>query len=109
MDLSMITARREELQELLVSTVGTIPVYYQPPENVKMTYPCFIISLDDTDIIYADGHPYYSRARFILTYITRSVNDEIISTLLNMKRYISFDRVYTADNLRHYVFNVHLV
>ena len=109
MDLSLITARREAFQASLQGLVGNIPVYYMPPENIKMTYPCFVIELDKTNNLYADGHVYNTFARFILKYITRKVDDEVVDRLFDSMKYMSFDRVYTAANLRHYVFKVHLV
>lgn len=109
MDLSLITARREAFQASLQGLVGDIPVYYMPPENIKMTYPCFVIELDKPDNLYANGRVYNTFTKFVLKYITRKVDDEIIDRLFDNMKYVSFDRAYTADNLRHYVFNVHLV
>ena len=36
--------RRLQLHEELCSVLGSRNVYFQPPETIKLTYPCIIYS-----------------------------------------------------------------
>ena len=38
---------RLELHEILVDALGSRNVYYQPPENIKITYPAIVYSKTD--------------------------------------------------------------
>lgn len=49
-------ASRLKLQEYLETLTNN--VYYQPPVNTKMKYPCIRYTRSDTDTIYADDDPY---------------------------------------------------
>ena len=109
MELRTVDERREDFQEYLKSLFDGVEVYYMPPENVRMSYPCFVIKLDHVDNLYSNGQIYSSRIRLSVTYITKHVDDYVIGDMLNANQYASFDRVYTSDNLRHYVFTVYLV
>lgn len=99
---------RELLQELLEGVqelYGDEPhVYYQPPESVKMVYPCFIYKLDAVDEVYSSDKPYLYRDDFTVTYVTRDPEPEIVAGLKNLKQ-VGYDRHYTAENLHHYVFS----
>ena len=50
---------REELQEVLESIMDPHPVYYQPPDNLRMTYPCIRYRLDSSQTNYADNKSYF--------------------------------------------------
>lgn len=109
MELKTVDERREDFQEHLKKVFDGVEVYYMPPESIRMTYPCFVINLDHVDNLYSNGCIYSSRICFTVTYISRHVDDYIIGDMLNAQLYTSFDRVYVADNLRHYVFGVYLI
>jgi len=46
-------APRLELQEVLESLLGSRNVYFQPPLNLKMNYPCIIYKRDDAETEFA--------------------------------------------------------
>ena len=78
-------------------------LYFQPPESVKLVYPCFLYKLQTYNTRFADNDPYKIRVSYAVTYITRSPTSIVPQTLLK-KHGISFDRYYVADNLHHYVY-----
>lgn len=94
---------RLELQELLEGLLESKNVYFQPPENVKMTYPCFVYALEAFPQKYADDLPYRSSERYLVTYISRSSVSDLPKRMSETKGF-SYDRRYVADNLHHTVF-----
>lgn len=80
-------------------------VYFQPPADKKLTYPCIIYSLDSVDVVFADNGHYRIMDKYSITYITRDPDDAMIKQLLSI-RYCSFNRAYPADNLHHYSYTV---
>lgn len=94
---------RLELQELLERVLGSKSAYFQPPENVKMTYPAIVYSLDDIWHDHADNRPYISKNAYQITLIDRNPESEFVSKISSLPL-CSFDRPYVADNLNHWVF-----
>lgn len=78
-------------------------VYFNPPETVKLNYPCFICNLSDIKGLRADDKRYLGYERYTLTYITRDYADETPYTVLNDFEYSAIERIYSADHLHHYV------
>ena len=53
-----------DLQVVLQEIMGDHKVYYQPPENLKLTYPCIIYETSDILSNFADNNPYHGRISF---------------------------------------------
>ena len=96
-------APRLQLHELLVSI--TPNVYFQPPTNVSLQYPCIVYKRDFIKSIFADNDPYHLRKRYMVTVIDRNP-DSLIPDKIAALPMCLFNRFYTADNLNHDVFNL---
>lgn len=94
---------RSELSSLLHEYCDN--VFFQPPSDKKLTYPCIIYSLDAVDVLYADNGPYRLHDRYSITYITRDPDDENIHKIL-MLPLCKFDRHYSSENLHHYAYTI---
>lgn len=98
--------RRLKLQEILVNILGSNNVYFQPPSNTKLSYPCIIYERSYIDSKYANNAKYNIRVRYSLTLIGRSPENAIVEELLKLP-YCSYDRSYTADALNHDTFTLY--
>lgn len=98
--------RRLSLQETLVNILGSNNVYFQPPETIRLQYPCIIYERSDIDKKYADNRAYISMVRYSLTLITRSPESDLVKAILELP-YCSYDRYYAADTLNHDVFTLY--
>ena len=95
---------QKDLQDLMGSKVK---VYYQPPENLKLNYPCVIFDLNDAYSIHADNIPYLKVKRYSITLITTNADNEIyVDKLLSLPR-CSMERSFTTDRLVHVLFNAY--
>lgn len=97
---------RLNLQTTLVSLPGIAKVYFQPPETVKLDYPCIIYSLADIEAEYADDIKYHKERKYSLILIDRNPDTPLVESISELP-YCSFDRYYTADNLNHWVFTLY--
>jgi hypothetical protein len=98
-------APRLELQALLRSTLGSNNVYFQPPPNITMQYPCIVYSRDDRDSRFANNKPYAHLVGYQVTVIDRNPDSLIPDRVANLPL-CEFQRTYTADNLNHDVYKL---
>ena len=100
---------RLELSDLLSSIMydcGEEPhLYFQPPESVKLEYPCIVYHLRTMTAKYADDKPYTINIGYDITYITRSPASQVPTRLVKEPMF-GFDRYYPADNLHHYSYTM---
>ena len=97
---------RTDLQTLLEETIGSKNVYFQPPETVKIKYPCVIYSLEDIDNTFADNDVYLQQKAYSITVVDKNPDSEIRDKISLLPR-CRFNRAYTADKLNHYVFIIY--
>ena len=97
-----------EFQETLQELMGPdIKVYCQPPENLKMKYPCVVFERTNALTMYADNNPYQVTKRYTVTLISKtSDNEEALDKLLTFPM-STYDRQFTNDNLVHDVFSIY--
>lgn len=99
-------ASRLNLQKLLESILGSRNVYFQPPESIKLVYPCIIYERNDGRSFHADDDLYNYRKSYTITVIDKNP-DSIFPDELEKLRYCSMDRYYSADNLNHWIFTIY--
>ena len=96
---------RLDLHDILKTIVGSSNVYFQPPEDLKMKYPCIVYSKNKIDTKYSGDKVYNYTVGYTVTVIDRDPDSLIPEKLLILPK-CSFDRHYTADNLNHDVYNL---
>ena len=97
-----------ELQEVLQDIMGDAgKAYFQPPENLKIKYPCIVFERTNALTNYADNKPYQITKQYTVTLISKtSDNDEFLDKLLALPM-CTYDRQFTNDNLVHDVFSIY--
>lgn len=96
--------QRSDLQTLLESI--TPRVYFQPPINITLEYPCIVYAIDSRRSEFADNKPYRNTKRYAVTIIDRDP-DTYISDQVAELPMCTFDRYYPANDLNHHVFNLY--
>lgn len=94
------------LQKALEDILESTNVYYQPPSNLRIKYPCIIYSKSKIHTIRADNRFYGRANEYTLTYVSKTVDDDVILKILELEM-CTHDRRYTSDNLYHDVFTVY--
>ena len=100
----MIT--RLELHEKLCELLGSRNVYFQPPEGLKMSYPCIRYNVYDIYNRHADDGPETQFDSYQLVVIDPNPDGELKNKVKKLPM-CSFDRYYAADNLNHYVYTIY--
>lgn len=96
---------RIELQTLLEKLLGSRNVYFQPPENIKLHYPCIIYELSNFNTIKADNRDYLLHDRYTVTLIHRDPDNDLKRTIQELPN-CSLDRSFVTENLYHYAFTL---
>lgn len=81
----------------------TTNVYFQPPANVQMQYPCIVYERDDAETSFADNKPYRITKRYQVTVIDRDP-DSVIPDQVALLPQTTKQRYFVADGLHHDVF-----
>ena len=93
--------RRLKLQTLLELLLGSKNVYFQPPESVRISYPCIIYSMNPSYVVKADNQTYIQHYRFHLQHIYKDFGDSLIDKIPKYFMYCSFDNRNIVDSLYH--------
>ena len=104
--LTIHEKRRLELNNLFKEILGTDNVYFEPPETVKLKYPCIIYERASGLTNFASNKPYTFNFRYTVTVIDRDPDSRIPGMLASQK-YCTFDRSFTNENLYHYIFTIY--
>lgn len=96
--------QRLELHQVLETFVDN--VYFQPPTNIQLKYPCIIYHRDWAETKFANDKPYNYMKRYMVMVIDPNPDSDIPDKVAAMPMSL-FNRFYTADNLNHDVFNVY--
>lgn len=94
------------LHDKLVEILGTTNVYYNPPENVTLKYPCILYNLTRLSVLYAADKSYSQKQGYTVTHIDAKSASDVPDKLLALP-YTKFERTYKTQNLTHTVFTVY--
>lgn len=100
--------QRLKLQQLLEDLLpeGNTNVYFQPPENVSMRYPCFVFQRDYAETKHADNVAYSHTKRYQVTYIDADPDSTVPDELVSKIPMTSFQRFFVSEQLNHDVYQV---
>lgn len=96
---------RLQLQQLLEDLLESPHVYFQPPANVQMTYPCITYKRDRSDTRFAGNVPYRYTKRYLVTVIDQDPDSAIPDKIAALPK-VRHERFFVADNLNHDVFTL---
>lgn len=96
--------QRLELQSLLEEISEN--VYFQPPENVKMQYPCIVYKRSVAETRFGDNVPLLNWMRYEVTIIDRDPDSALLDPVKDLPMCI-FNRHFVAQDLNHDVFNLY--
>lgn len=98
---------RLDLHTELCDLIGSNKVYYQPPESVKLSYPCIIYERVGYNFKKANNKNYIKHTRYTVTLITKEADNPLIDEILSAFLYVEHDRNFKTNNLYHDVFTIY--
>lgn len=108
--------RREKLHSEFVQLLGSTNVYFQPPESLKLKYPCIVYFETPSDQKYADDKTYLYTRHYDVIFINNSPDGiiiidrskiNIVSKLIRSFSMIRHSRHYTSGNLYQDAFSLY--
>jgi len=96
---------RLALHNILMSTLGSSNVYFQPPPSFQMSYPCIVYQRSRIDTGFANNLPYKHEKQYSVTVIDDDPDSLIPDKVAELPR-CSHDRTFVADQLHHDVFTL---
>ena len=104
---------RLQLHDILTNIMSDVDksyanghVYFQPPSNIQMKYPCIVYERSTGNTQFADNNPYIFRIRYQITVIDRNPDSVIPSKIAQLPLCV-MDRHFVMDNLHHDIFNIY--
>lgn len=98
---------REDLHEELAKILGSRNVYFQPPESVKIKYPCIIYERSNIIDTKANNESYITHKQYTIMVLDKDPESEIPDKIQKLP-YCRFDRHYVSENINHDVFTLYL-
>lgn len=93
--------RRLDLHAIFLDI--TPKVYFQPPADVQMEYPCIVYQRDFADTKFAGNRPYSYTQRYQVTLIDPNPDTDILAKIAALPLCL-FDRNFATSGLNHDVF-----
>lgn len=90
--------QRLDLHTILVGI--TDHVYFQPPENIAMQFPCIVYRRNNIDTIFAENSPYHLTNQYMVTVIDRDPDTGIVAQVAALPQ-CKYQRHYAVDNFNH--------
>lgn len=76
-------------------------VYFQPPSNITMKYPCIIYNKSDKMRLYGSNIVHHSKQEYKVLVIDKNPDSELANQVEQQLQYCVIDQYYTVDNLNH--------
>ena len=103
----MAKQSRLRLHDMFTNTLGIEHVYFQPPESIKLQYPCIVYSRVNADTEYASNLPYKFNFAYQVTYISYDPDDSMVDNILKLPM-CRYDRSFKSEDMNHDVFRIYI-
>lgn len=97
---------RADLQKLLELLLESRNVYFQPPDNVDIKYPCIRFEKSDIKTTFANNLPYTNITQYQIIVIDHHPENPVIQKLMKLPM-TTFDRHYNSNSLNHDVITIY--
>lgn len=81
-------------------------VYFQPPPNIKLKYPCIVYKQAGDSKQYADNIGYIYKRQWMVTCMNQSPFDKA-SERLALWPMCEFNRAYASNGINHTVYYIY--
>lgn len=99
--------KRVDLHYKLCEILGNSNVYFDPPETIKLKYPCIIYHQSSGDHVYSGNKTYLYTHSYEITAISKDPDNDIVEKMVSEFEMIRHGSRYTADNLYHDTFTLY--
>lgn len=94
------------LRKVLQETTGTVHLYYQPPANLRMQYPCIRYTRSKIRNQHANDGVYAQHWFYTVTVLDTDPDSKIVPAVAALPK-CSYDRDFVSDGLYQTVFTIY--
>ena len=98
--------RRVQLHQLLKTTINSENVYFQPPPNLQLKFPCVIYKRALGDTKFADNKPYNHQVGYLLQVVDADPDSLLPEKIAELPKCV-FERHYTTNNMNYTLYNIY--
>lgn len=98
-------ANRLKIDDILRNVIGNGHVYFQPPPNLTMEFPCITYERVRINTRFADNSPYHLYDVYQVTYIDTDPDSDMPDKISQLDMCV-FERFYINDNKYYSVFRI---
>lgn len=91
---------RLDLHAILTGFSGVEEAYFQPPEDLKLVYPCIIYKRISENVKFADNSPYFKMKQYRVTVLDYDPDSEI-PDLVGTLPLSTYETGYVSNNINH--------
>lgn len=96
--------RQKEFEDKLRTVCPN--VYFQPPPNLKMKYPCIVYKQTGEQKLWANNKCHSNFKQWIVSYISKDVLDKATDEIA-LWPMCEFNRTYSVNGLSHTVYYIY--
>lgn len=100
-------SNRDEFDRKLREVLGSNSTYFQPPESVKLKYPCFVYEFSRDDVKRANDKAYLTYTGYDVTVITKDPDITFKEELKEAFTHCEWIRAFISDNLNHNIYKIY--
>lgn len=104
---NILIEKQQKLHTMLVGILGSSKVYYQPPESMKLTYPCIVYKRSTISNEHANNMIYRQSHMYEITSINYDPDSDVVARLSQLPK-CQHNRHFKDDGLNHDVFLIYL-
>lgn len=82
-------------------------VYFQPPSNIQLKYPCIVYNKTDATREFGNNRIYYRKQGYQITVIDKNPDSVIPDNLESHFEYCVITDDFVTNNLNHTILNLH--
>lgn len=97
---------RDELQLILEGIMEGYKVYFQPPSDIRMSYPCLIYERAGEDIDYANNKRYKNMYNYTLTLLDHDPDSKLMEKISELD-YCRLVRDFSQNNVYHFIYELY--
>lgn len=101
MDQNPITQKERRLQFQAELETICPNVYFQPPETMKLQFPCIVYFKTNVMVLRANNNVYKNSQSYTVTYVTKDPDSEVPFDILRHFKYTKIDSFYKSENMNH--------
>lgn len=90
---------KEEVGDLLEGVLGNSNVYFQPPTNIKLKYPCMVYKFVTPKVDRAGNMPYIVTGHWEVHHMYKDPDNSLVEKMLFASPFVAHDNNIVSEGV----------